>query len=90
MSFPVPRLSYNSNVYNLVSVIFSLLQVLALEMPQLVWLHFSRWFRTLPNHGYPTEQIVRLSIQSHLPFHLMQSRHPLLLAKLLASKFENA
>jgi hypothetical protein len=75
---------------NLNAIALGILQILALEMPQLVWLHFPRWFRTLPDHGYPTEQIVRLSIQSHLHSYLVRSRPPLLLTKLLASKFEHA
>jgi hypothetical protein len=75
---------------NLNAIALGLLQILALEMPQHVWLHFPRWFRTLPDHGYPTEQIVRLSIQSLLSSHLARSRPHLLLTKLLASKCEDA
>ncbi len=33
------------------------------ELPNPVWTHFPRWFRTLPKHGYPSEQIVRIALQ---------------------------
>ena len=29
-----------------------------------IWQGFPRWFRTLPKHGDPTEQIVRLTLQN--------------------------
>jgi hypothetical protein len=48
---------------NLNAIVLGVLQVLALELPQSVWNNFPRWFRTLPEHGYPTEQIVRLTLQ---------------------------
>ena len=71
---------------NLNAISLGLLQVLALEMPNLVWTHFPVWFRTLPKHGYPSEQIVRLSLQSQHPVNLFKSRSALLLNKLLAAK----
>ena len=40
-----------------------ILQVLSLEMSVDIWQGFPRWFRTLPKHGYPAEQIVRLTLQ---------------------------
>jgi len=73
---------------NLNAIAMGLLQVLALEMPKLVWAYFPLWFRTLPKHGYPTEQIVRLSIQHLLPSNLSKSRPTLLLTKLLADKID--
>lgn len=48
---------------NLNAIAIGLLQVLALELPQQIWQHFPLWLRTLPKHGYPSEQIVRLSFQ---------------------------
>ena len=51
---------------NLNAIALGLLQVLALEMPQQVWAVFPLWFRTLPKHGFPSEQIVRLSLQHQL------------------------
>ena len=62
------------------------LQVLALEMPRQVWSLFPLWFRTLPKHGFPSEQIVRLSLQHQLHFNLARSTPGLLLVKLLTAK----
>lgn len=75
---------------NLNAIAIGLLQVLALEMPKSVWHHFPVWFRTLPKHGYPSEQIVRLSIQHQLESNLARSTPTLLLTKLLADKFESS
>jgi hypothetical protein len=74
---------------NLNAIAIGLLQVLALEMPQQVWHHFPMWFRTLPKHGYPSEQIVRLSIQYQRDTILSKSSPCLLLNKLLAAKFQS-
>lgn len=71
---------------NLNAIALGLLQVLALEMPNQVWAHFPLWFRTLPKHGYPSEQIVRLSLQSQQTVNLFKSTPALLLNKLLAAK----
>lgn len=71
---------------NLNAIALGLLQVLALELPDTVWTHFPRWFRTVPKHGFPSEQIVRMALQ-HLPPTVLSKRRPtLLLAKLLAAK----
>ena len=71
---------------NLNTIALGLLQVLALEMHQSVWSHFPVWFRTLPSHGYPTEQIVRLSLQ-HIQLEVLaDSRQGLLLNQLLARR----
>ena len=75
---------------NLNAIALGLLQVLALEMPHHVWAHFPLWFRTLPKHGYPSEQIVRLSLQNQQEMNLSKSMPALLLAKLLADKNESA
>jgi hypothetical protein len=72
------------------TIAIGLLQVLALEMPQQVWWHFPVWFRTLPKHGYPSEQIVRLSIQDQRDSILSKSKPSLLLNKLLAAKFQQS
>jgi hypothetical protein len=47
---------------NLNAIATRLLQVLALEMPQQVALSFSGWFRAVPQHGYPSEQSVRIAM----------------------------
>ncbi len=75
---------------NLNAIALGLLQVLALEMPRSVWAHFPLWFRTLPKHGYPSEQIVRLSLQHQQEVNLAKSRAGLLLQKLLAAKLEQS
>ena len=73
---------------NLNAIALGLLQVLALELPNLVWANFPQWFRTLPKHGLPSEQIVRMALQ-HLQSMVLAKRRPtLLLAKLLATKFK--
>ena len=74
---------------NLNAIALGLLQVLALEMPQQVWAVFPLWFRTLPKHGFPSEQIVRLSLQHQLHLNLARSIPSLLLAKLLPAKIGN-
>jgi hypothetical protein len=71
---------------NLNAIVLGVLQVLALEFPEDVLSQFPRWFRTLPNHGYPTEQIVRLTIQHQRPMFFMKSMQRLLLPKLIAQK----
>ncbi len=74
---------------NLNAIALGLLQVLALEMPHHIWAHFPRWFRTLPKHGYPSEQIVRLALQNQQEMNLSQSSSALLLTKLLDDKHES-
>jgi hypothetical protein len=71
---------------NLNAIVLGVLQVLALELPQSVWHTFPRWFRTLPEHGYPTEQIVRLTLQHQQPMIFSRSRPTLLLEKIIADK----
>jgi DDE superfamily endonuclease len=73
---------------NLNAITLGILQILALELPQSVWRNFPRWFRTLPAHGYPTEQIVRITLQHLRPMIFVRSRPPLLLPQLLADKVE--
>lgn len=74
---------------NINAIVLGVLQVLALELPQSVWSHFPCWFRTLPDHGYPTEQIVRLTIQHLQPMIFSRSRPTLLLPQLIANKIES-
>ncbi|MGB7087727.1 MAG: hypothetical protein WBD47_19370 [Phormidesmis sp.] len=71
---------------NLNAIALGLLQVLALELPNTVWTHFPRWFRTLPGHGFPSEQIVRMALQHLQPVILSKRTPSLLLAKLLAAR----
>ncbi|MDB9417277.1 hypothetical protein [Microcystis aeruginosa] len=39
---------------------------------------------TLPSHGYPTEQVVRLTLPDHAPMILARNKPTLLLQKFLA------
>ena len=73
---------------NLNAIALRILQVLALELPQQIWTHFPRWFRTVPKHGYSSEQIVRIALQHQQMIVLSESRPTLLLTKLLANKIE--
>lgn len=73
---------------NLNAVALGVLQILALELPQTIWNNFPHWFRTLPEHGYPTEQIVRLTLQHQQSMIFSRSRPTLLLPQLLADKIE--
>ena len=73
---------------NLNAIALGLLQILSLEHPECIWTHFPRWFRTVPNHGYPTEQIVRIALQHLQAIVLSESRPALLLTKLLHKKTE--
>ena len=74
---------------NLNAIALGLLQVLALELPNTVWTHFPRWFRTLPRHGLPSEQIVRMALQHLQPVVLAKRIPSLRLAKLLAAKIKH-
>ncbi|MGH2413431.1 MAG: hypothetical protein ACRDEA_07030, partial [Microcystaceae cyanobacterium] len=39
---------------NLHAMALGILQILSLELADSIWQQFPRWFRTLPQHGYPT------------------------------------
>jgi hypothetical protein len=73
---------------NLNAIALGVLQVLALELPTQIWTHFPRWFRTLPNHGYPSERIAQLALQHQANGLFSESPPPLLLAKFIAAKLE--
>lgn len=73
---------------NLNAIALGLLQVLALELPQLVWANFPRWFRTLPKHGYPSERIVLMALQHQAEVIFPKSPPTLLLPKFLAAKLD--
>jgi len=69
---------------NLAGIALGLLQILAVEQPTLVHRLFPIWFRTLPSHGLPSEQVVHITLQHHAP-RFMHGSHPdLLLPKFLA------
>ena len=68
------------------AIALAILQLKRLEMPTAVWKGFPRWFRTLPSHGYPSEQIVLLTLQEHRERILAKSMSDGLLAKFIAAK----
>jgi hypothetical protein len=63
-----------------------ILQILSLELADSIGQQFPRWFRTLPNHGYPTEPVVRLTLQHLSNLIFARSKPTLLLPKFLTSK----
>ncbi|MGH2412983.1 MAG: transposase [Microcystaceae cyanobacterium] len=71
---------------NLNAIALAILQVLSLEMSDSIWQQFPRWFRTLPQHGYPTEQVVRLTLQHQAAIILLRSQPALLWQKIIAGK----
>jgi hypothetical protein len=71
-------------------IALGILQVLSLEMADSIWILFPRWFRTLPNHGYPSEQIVRLTLHHCGERILRRSASGLLLHQFLNEKKRSA
>ena len=68
------------------AIALAILQLLSLEMPNTIWKDFPRWFRTLPSNGYPSEQIVRLTLVEQKEQILAKSRSDLLLTKFLLKR----
>lgn len=73
---------------NLNAIALGILQVLALELPTLIWSNFPRWFRTLPKHGHPSERIVQLALQHQAQEIFLKSPSTLLLPKFLVAQTE--
>jgi hypothetical protein len=71
---------------NVNALVLGILQVLSLEMPEVIWKSFSGWFRTVSSSGYPSEQIVRLTLLQAGPSILAESPPSLLLTKFLRAK----
>jgi hypothetical protein len=71
---------------NLNALVLGILQILSLSMPSTIWRGFSGWFRTLPSSGYPSEQIVQLTLKQSAPSILAESPPSLLLTKFLQTK----
>ncbi|NES68828.1 MAG: hypothetical protein F6K24_28180 [Okeania sp. SIO2D1] len=65
------------------AIALAVLQLLSLEMPMMIWKDFPGWFRTLPSNGYPSEQIVLLTLAEQRKKILAKSRSGLLLTKFL-------
>ena len=45
------------------ALVLGILQMLALEFPKLICVSGKQWFRTLPKHSHPSEQMVRLTLR---------------------------
>lgn len=90
VNFLLPRVSKSSRslpfVVYLHAIALAILQILSLELADSIWQQFPRWFRTLPHHGYPTEQVVRLTLQNYVPMIFAPSKPVLLLQKILSGK----
>jgi len=48
---------------NLHALVLGILQLLALEFPQLIVQTCPHWFRTVPQHSFPSEQTVRMTLR---------------------------
>ncbi len=68
------------------AIALGILQLLSLEIPMTVWKDFPRWFRTLPSNGYPSEQIVLLTLAEQRKYILAKSMSGLLLTKFLNTR----
>ena len=68
------------------AIALAILQLLSLEMPTVIWKGFPGWFRTLPDNGYPSEQIVLLTLREKRKTILTKSKSGLLLTKFLATR----
>jgi len=71
---------------NISAIALGILQLLALRSPERIWHRFPLWLRTYPEHGCPSENVVRLTLQHELHRISLTSRRGLLLAKILAQK----
>ena len=71
---------------NIAAIALGILQWLAIGWPQTIWDRFPVWMRTLPKHGCPTENVVRLTLQHELHQNFIKSRSSMLLAKILATR----
>lgn len=68
------------------AIALAVLQLVSLEMPMTIGQDFPRWFRTLPSNGYPSEQIVLLTLAEQRKLILAKSRSGLLLTKFLNTR----
>lgn len=71
---------------NLSAIGLGILQILAISYAQQVWRLFPLWMRTLPKHGCPTENVVRLTLQHELHRISLETTQGLMLSKILERK----
>lgn len=87
---------YRSQVYrkieayerfvNIAAIALGTLQLLAIQYPSQIWNRFPLWLRTLPKHGYPSENVVRLTLQHELHESFLNNNDSTLLQKILDQK----
>jgi len=71
---------------NISAIALGTLQLLAIQFHSHIWERFPVWLRTLPKHGCPSENVVRLTLQHELHEIFLQSNDSTLLEKILATK----
>lgn len=71
---------------NIAGIALGILQVLSINFRNLIWDRFPVWLRTLTKHGYPSEMVVRLTMQNELHRNFLNNNDYPLLAKILSDK----
>jgi hypothetical protein len=71
---------------NMSAIAMGILQILAIRSAGEIWRRFPLWLRTLPKHGSPSENVVRLTLQHEGHRISLRSSPRLLLAKCLAKR----
>lgn len=71
---------------NIAGIALGVLQVVGVRYADAIWQKFPVWFRTLPRHGFPSELVVRLTLQHELHQIFLQEGQPLEIQKILADK----
>jgi hypothetical protein len=71
---------------NISAIALGILQILSLKYPDHIWKRFPVWLRTLPKHGYPSENVVRLTLQHELHQAFLHNKDSLLLQEILEQK----
>jgi hypothetical protein len=67
---------------NLHALVLGILQMLALEFPQLIYQSCPHWFRSVPQHAFPSEQRVRITLR-----HCLNSIYTKIPPRLLLHQF---
>jgi hypothetical protein len=70
---------------NIAAIGLGLLQILAIKFPGQIWQRFPLWLRTLPKHGYPSEHVVRLTLQHEVHQIFLKSPDSTMLEKILVT-----
>ena len=71
---------------NIAAIALGTLQLLSIKYPAQIWKRFPLWLRTLPKHGYPSENVVRLTLQHELHENFLNNNDSLLLQRILDKK----